>query len=129
MGSNLPGSPMIKTLHFHCRGMGSIPGGGTKIPHAMKHGQKTKTKKWAKDLNIFLQDDTKTDNRFPKIILSITTTKQMQIKNHNKIPLHIQKIPWRRKWQLTPVFLPGKFHGQRSLVGYSPGGHQKSDMT
>ena len=29
------------------------------------------------------------------------------------------RCPWRRKWQLTPVFLPGKFHGQRSLVGYS----------
>jgi len=33
----------------------------------------------------------------------------------------VRKIPWRRKWQHTPVFLPGKFHGQRrSLVGYSP---------
>ena len=32
------------------------------------------------------------------------------------------KIPWRRKWQPTPVFLPGKSHGQKSLVGYSPGG-------
>ena len=31
----------------------------------------------------------------------------------------VGKIPWRRKWQPTPVFLPGKFHGQRSLVGYS----------
>ena len=30
------------------------------------------------------------------------------------------KIPWRRKWQPTPVFLPGKSHGQRSLVGHSP---------
>ena len=30
------------------------------------------------------------------------------------------KIPWRRKWQPTPVFLLGEFHGQRSLVGYSP---------
>ena len=30
------------------------------------------------------------------------------------------KIPWRRKWQPTPVFLPGESHGQRSLVGYSP---------
>ena len=29
------------------------------------------------------------------------------------------KIPWRRKWQPTPVFLPGKSHGQRSLVGYT----------
>ena len=31
----------------------------------------------------------------------------------------VGKIAWRRKWQPTPVFLPGKFHGQRSLVGYS----------
>ena len=35
------------------------------------------------------------------------------------------KIPWRRKWQPTPVFLPGKFHGQRSLAGYSPQGHKR----
>ena len=32
----------------------------------------------------------------------------------------IRKIPWRRAWQPTPVFLPGESHGQRSLVGYSP---------
>ena len=32
----------------------------------------------------------------------------------------VRKIPWRRKWQPTPEFLPGKFHGQRSLEGYSP---------
>ena len=31
-----------------------------------------------------------------------------------------QKIPWRRNWQLTPVFLPGECHGQRSLAGCSP---------
>ena len=36
----------------------------------------------------------------------------------------VGKIPWRRKWQPTPVFLPGKSHGQRSLVGYSPCGHR-----
>ena len=36
----------------------------------------------------------------------------------------VGKIPWRRKWQPTPVFLPGKFHGQRSLVGYSPWGRK-----
>ena len=39
----------------------------------------------------------------------------------------VRKIPWRRKWQPTPVFLPGKSHGQRSLVGYSPQGHKESD--
>ena len=36
----------------------------------------------------------------------------------------VGKIPWRRKWQPTPVFLPEEFHGQRSLVGYSPWGHK-----
>ena len=41
----------------------------------------------------------------------------------------VGKIPWDGKWQLTPVFLPGKYHGQRSLVGYSPRGRKESDMT
>ena len=36
----------------------------------------------------------------------------------------VRKIPWRRKWQSTPVFLPGESHGQRSLTGYSPWGHK-----
>ena len=39
------------------------------------------------------------------------------------------RFPWRRKWQPTPVFLPREFHGQRSLVGYSPWGHKELDMT
>ena len=39
------------------------------------------------------------------------------------------KIPWRRKWQPTPLFLPREFHGQSSLVGYSPQGSRESDMT
>ena len=36
---------------------------------------------------------------------------------------------WNRKWQPTPVFLPGEFHGQKDLAGYGPWGHKKSDMT
>ena len=43
--------------------------------------------------------------------------------------LWVGKIPWRRKWQPTPVLLPGKSHGQRSLVGYGPWGHKESDTT
>ena len=39
------------------------------------------------------------------------------------------KIPRRRKWHPAPVFLPGEFHGQRRLVGYSPWGHKELDMT
>ena len=41
----------------------------------------------------------------------------------------VRKIHWSRKWQHTPVFLPEKFHGQRSLVGYSLWGSKESDMT
>ena len=41
----------------------------------------------------------------------------------------VRNILWRRKWQHTPVFLPGESHGQRSLMGYSPWGHKGSEMT
>ena len=40
----------------------------------------------------------------------------------------VMKIPWRREWQPTPVFLPGEFCGQKSLTGYSPWGHKESDL-
>ena len=39
------------------------------------------------------------------------------------------RSPGRREWQPPPVFLPGEFHGQRNLVGYSPCGHKELDMT
>ena len=41
----------------------------------------------------------------------------------------VGKIPWRRKWQPTAVFLPGKSHGWRSLAVYSPWGYKESDVT
>ena len=41
----------------------------------------------------------------------------------------VGKIPWRRKWQPTPVFLPEEFHGQRSLLGSSPWGCTKRDTS
>ena len=41
----------------------------------------------------------------------------------------VGKIPWRREWLPTPIFLPREFHGQRSLVGYSPWGHKELDRT
>jgi len=41
----------------------------------------------------------------------------------------VGKIPWRRNWQPTPVFLPGESYGQRSLAGYRPYGCKDSDMT
>ena len=41
----------------------------------------------------------------------------------------VRKIPERKAWLPTPVFLPTESHGQRSLVGYSPWGHKELDMT
>ena len=45
-----------------------------------------------------------------------------QCRQHKRHMLNpwVRKIPWRRSWQPTPVFLPGESHGQRSLVGYNP---------
>ena len=48
---------------------------------------------------------------------------------HSNILIFSNIPPWRRKWQPTPVLLPGKFHGQRSLVSYSPWGRKESDTT
>ena len=45
------------------------------------------------------------------------------------LDLWVRKIPWNRKRQSIPVFLPGKFCGQRSLVGYSPWDHRELDTT
>ena len=41
----------------------------------------------------------------------------------------LRRLPWRRKWQPIPVFLPGKFHGQMNLEGSSPWGRKESNMT
>ena len=50
-------------------------------------------------------------------------------RRHKKCRFHPRggKIPWRRAWQPTPVFLPGESHGQRILEGYSPWGHKELD--
>ena len=52
-----------------------------------------------------------------------------QCKRHKFDQGQVRKIPWGRKWQPTPVFLPGKLHGQRSLVAYSPWCCKELDMT
>ena len=41
----------------------------------------------------------------------------------------VRKIPWRREWLPTPIFLPGEAHGWKSLMDYSPRGHRESDTT
>ena len=52
-----------------------------------------------------------------------------QYRRHKRRRFHprVGKFPWRRTWQPTPVFLPGEFHGKRSLAGYGPWGSQRVD--
>ena len=59
----------------------------------------------------------------------VQTGKHLSTRGRPGLDPWVGKIPWRRKWQSTQVLLPGKSHGQRSLVGYSPWGHKKSDTT
>ena len=54
------------------------------------------------------------------------STCQYRRHRRQKFDPWIRKTPWSRKWQPTPVFFPGKFHGHRSLVGYSPWGGKES---
>ena len=53
----------------------------------------------------------------------------MQRQERHEFDPWVRKIPWRRGWQLPPVFLPGESHGQRGLAGYSPWGRKEPETT
>ena len=57
------------------------------------------------------------------------TVKNLPAKKERWVQFLVRKIPWRRKWQPTPVFLPRELHGQRRVAGYSPWGHKESNAT
>ena len=56
----------------------------------------------------------------PNFHLPWWLVKSLPAMQETRFSLWVRKIPWCRKWQPTPVFLPGKSQGQRNLVGYSP---------
>ena len=60
--------------------------------------------------------------QWKRVCLPLQETQETWVRSLNR------KIPWKEKWQLTPVFWPGKSHGQRSLMGYSPWSCKESDM-
>ena len=91
--------------------VGSIPVQGTKIPHALWYGQEIKTGFPGGS------DDKESDCNVGDLGL---------------IPGFdpwVRKVPWRKEWLPTPVFLPAELHGQRRLAGCSPWGYKESDMT
>ena len=63
------------------------------------------------------------------VVAHINTSSILMAEWRRRFDPWVGKIPWRRKWQPTPVFLPGKSYGQRSLAGYSPWGREESNMT
>ena len=64
-----------------------------------------------------------------RALLMAQTIKNLPAMQETWVQSRVGKIRWRREWQPTPVFLPGEFHGQGSLVGYSPWGRRASDTT
>ena len=58
--------------------------------------------------------------------LYFTDNKESTCNEGDTVHLLVAKIPWRREWKHIPIFLPGEFHGQRSLVDYSPWGCKQS---
>ena len=66
----------------------------------------------------------------PKVVLVVknSSANTGYIRDSGLIP-GLGRFPWRRAWQSTPVFLPGEYQGERSLVGYSPWSQKESDMT
>ena len=63
------------------------------------------------------------DHRVAQMIKHLSAMRETQVQSLGA------EDPWRRKWQPTLVFLPGKFHEQRSLAGYSPQACKESDLT
>ena len=64
-----------------------------------------------------------------KILQTVNSLPTMQGMQETWVDPWVRKMPWRKEWQPTPVFLPEESHGQRILVGYSPLCHIESDMT
>ena len=68
------------------------------------------------------------NNGLPWLLSGKETSCQCRRQRHGYNPW-VRKIPWRREWLPTPVFLPGKSHGQRNLMGNSPCARKELDTT
>ena len=67
--------------------------------------------------------------KYDRASLVAYTVKNLPAMQETQFDPWVEKIPWRREWLPTAVFLPGESHGQRSLVGYSPWGCRELDTT
>ena len=129
---DLPNSSAIKKLSINAGNIGSpglisasgrYPGGGqgnllhySCLENAMDRGAWQAHSPWGRK-----ESDT----------MEHICTPLMMVTEAQKCGFHpwVGRIPWRREWLPILSFLPGKFHEQRSLVGYTPWGHKASDMS
>ena len=138
MGNSLVGQ-WLGLRAYTAGGMGLIPGQGTKIPRGAQRGQKTPWMLWTtwnneqnymnrcifpplkiNSFHLILQKNMRLPKRL-KSFPGCSVVKNLPANaGVSAINPWVGKIPWGRKWQPTPIFFPGKSHGQRSLVGYSP---------
>ena len=80
------------------------------------------------NLKIFLNDFAPSPHPFWASLVALMV-KNLFSKQENRFNPWMGKITWRMEWLATPVFLPGEFHGQRSLAGYSIWGNKELDVT
>ena len=105
---NFPGGPVVKNQPSNAGDEGSVPGQEAKIPHASWCNQKIQ------NLGASL---------VAQLVKNLLAVQETWVRSL------FQEDPLEKEMQPTPVFLPGEFHGQRSLVGYSPQGWKESETT
>ena len=120
------GGPVVETECSHCHGPCSISGCVTKIPQITQLCPREKNGGSERKKHLWSVAAAPEWAFFDRQHLFLTVCPKCG--RHGFDPW-VGKIPWRRHWQPTPVFLPWKSHGQRSLAGYSPWAHNASNMT
>ena len=130
---DFPGGPVVKIPPSNTVGAGLIPGWGTKAPHAAGCGQKVKKKTKKTNWERLVQVGNGTPLQYSCLENPMDggawwAAVHGVAKSRTRLS-DFTFMHWRRKWQPTPVFLPGEPQGQRSLLGCRLWGRTESDMT
>ena len=84
---------------------------------------------WRAAVHGVAKSQTRLSNGTTRAFLVVQTVKNLPAMQETWVQSLGGEDPWRRKWQPTPIVLPGRFHGQRSLTGYSSRGRKQSNPT
>ena len=130
----MSGSPVVKPLCSTAESTRLVSGWGSNIPHAMWHSTprpKDTSALTPQPTLLLMRNWILSQYLHTEGLLRWLSGKEpaCQCRRHKRCGFNswVRKIPWRRKWQPTPVCSPGKFHGQKSLGSYSPWGCKESD--